>query len=264
MAFMMGNVYSDAMLVDTQLNVILPQDGRRYIWNEPPKTLILLHGLSDNASTWFRKTAIERYAERYNLAVLIPEVQRSWYCDMVYGQRTFTYITEELPALAEKLFHLSVEPKDLLIAGLSMGGYGALKCAFKNPGRFGYCGAFSGAYNMKELFDFSKHNDSPSVLRGLEKDFAASFGTDYLPEDESAVIDMLKNACQTPSTTKLYMVCGMEDFLYPESCKIREACEKLPIDFTYEEWNGIHEWDVWDKAIERMLKLYLGEERKEV
>lgn len=54
MAFFMGTIYSKSMLQDTSFNVILPHDGRRYIWNEPPKTLILLHGLSDSAATWIR------------------------------------------------------------------------------------------------------------------------------------------------------------------------------------------------------------------
>ena len=82
MAYFVGNIYSDCLKQDTQLQVIIPQDEREYACKEDPKLLILLHGLSDNAATWVRKTSIERYAQEYNLAVLMPEVHRSWYYDM--------------------------------------------------------------------------------------------------------------------------------------------------------------------------------------
>ena len=111
MAFFMGTIYSKSMLQDTAFNVILPHDGRRYIWTEPPKTLILLHGLSDSAATWIRRTAIERYAERYNLAVIIPEVQRSWYQDMVYGVRAFHYIRKRFWILLKKCFMFQQKEK---------------------------------------------------------------------------------------------------------------------------------------------------------
>ena len=52
---------------------------------QPQNTLILLHGLSGACDTWNRRTSIERYAQKHNLAVIMPEVQRSWYTDMVYG-----------------------------------------------------------------------------------------------------------------------------------------------------------------------------------
>lgn len=94
MGFFSGNIYSASMRMETQVNVILPQDGRNYTWDQKPKTLILLHGLSDNASTWMRLSSIERYAQMYNLAVVMPEVQRSWYQDNSYGMRMFTYIAD--------------------------------------------------------------------------------------------------------------------------------------------------------------------------
>ena len=261
MAFFMGTIYSKSMLQDTSFNVILPHDGRRYIWNEPPKTLILLHGLSDSAATWIRRTAIERYAERYNLAVIIPEVQRSWYQDMVYGVRAFHYITEEVLDIASKMFHISTKREDVLIAGLSMGGYGALRCALEKPEKFGCCGAFSGAYDLKDMYRMGTGPDGDSVLEGLADDYGAIFvEKKEVPEEVEIpeIISKVKNKSVQP---RVYMMCGTEDFLYKQTCKVRELCEQSLSDFTYEEWPGHHEWDMWDEAIERMLKLFLGEGR---
>ena len=106
---------------------------------QPQNTLILLHGLSGACDTWNRRTSIERYAQKHNLAVIMPEVQRSWYTDMVYGLPYFTFITDELPRLAANTLRVPVDPAHLYVGGLSMGGYGALKCVLTYPERYAGC-----------------------------------------------------------------------------------------------------------------------------
>jgi S-formylglutathione hydrolase FrmB len=261
MASLSGNIYSKSLTMDTRINLFLPQDGRGYRWKEDPKTLILLHGISDDASVWSRKTAVERYAERYNLALVMPEVHRSFYQDMKNGQKYYTYITEELPGLLEKMFSLSLKREDLLIAGLSMGGYGALRCAFDRPARFGYCGAFSGAYDIRTLV-----KDARALAANLG-DFAADvrgiFGEnpEIPPSVEIPVI--LKKAKEGGVTLpKLYLVCGTSDFIYNHTLNVHKELDALGIEHIYEEFEGAsHEWDVWDEAIEKMLKHFLGPER---
>ena len=263
MAYFTGTVYSKCLLQDTSFHVILPQDGRRYIWDTPPKTLILLHGLSDSAATWVRRTAIERYAERYNLAVVIPEVQRSYYHDMVNGIKAFTYITQEVPELAEKMFHLSTKKEDLLIAGLSMGGYGALRCALEAPERFGYCGAFSGCYDLADLYRMAVDPNGDAVLEGLESDYRAVFGEKSEIPENASYEHFIKAAAGRKDLPKIYMMCGTDDFLYGHTCRARQLCAENGIEVDYEEWPGYHEWDMWDEAIERMLKKFLGPGRKD-
>ena len=256
MAFFTGNIYSRALLQDTQLNVILPHDGRTYEGKGKPKTLILLHGLSDNASVWFRKTAIERYAEQYDLMVAMPEVQRSFYTDMKYGHKAYTYISKELPNILSEMFQISTNREDMMIAGLSMGGYGALKCAFENPERFGYCGAFSGAYDMAALQEM-KAGDAP-VVEGFEKDVLAIFGNSKVPKSVEMTRILNKTLENKKQWPKLYFTCGTEDFLYPVNQQIKKWLETQKADMTYEEWAGIHEWGFWDESIERMLKLFFS------
>jgi S-formylglutathione hydrolase FrmB len=261
MAFFTGNIYSKTLMMDTQLNVILPQDGRRYIWEGNPKTLILLHGLTDNAAVWYRKTAIERYAERYDLTVVMPEIQRSWYQDMKYGIRYYAYLTDELPDLLERLFKTSIKRDDLLVAGLSMGGYGALRCAFGRPDRFGFCGAFSGAYDLKGLFDYS--TETAPVFIGIREDLQAIFGENIDIPHSVEVSGILEQAKKTSPLPKLYLMGGTDDFLFHETVKVHELCNQLGIEHTYEAFKAFHEWDVWDEAIEKMLKLFLGDGRKD-
>lgn len=96
-------------------------------------TLYLLHGLSDDDSIWLRRTSIERYVAQMGIAVVMPQVHRSFYTDMAAGGQYWTFISEELPALARSFFPLSAKREDNFVAGLSMGGYGALKLGLRKP-----------------------------------------------------------------------------------------------------------------------------------
>lgn len=53
------------------------------------KTLYVLHGGSDDASLYLRRTRLEEYALERDLAVVMPEVRNSFYCDMVHGKKIF-------------------------------------------------------------------------------------------------------------------------------------------------------------------------------
>ena len=131
-----GSIFSCALGMTTSLRISLPD---RFLIEQESAALpvlYLLHGLSDDHTAWSRRTSVERYAESAGIAVVMPEVQRSFYTDMVYGLRYFTYIAEELPALCRRLFPLSERREDTFIAGNSMGGYGALKAALRFPERF--------------------------------------------------------------------------------------------------------------------------------
>ena len=128
--------YSQMLGMQTEAYIIVPQrstvgeigiDGKKD--NKEYKTLYLLHGLSDDHSIWLRRTSIERYAADYGICVVMPCGGKSFYTDMKYGMKYFSYITEELPCVVEEFLKVSNKREDRCIAGLSMGGYGALKAA---------------------------------------------------------------------------------------------------------------------------------------
>ena len=125
MAFFRGDFTSQVMQMVTTIHVVMPE----YIDKKDTRVLYLLHGLSDNCSNWFRLTSLERYANEYKIAVVVPEVQRSMYTNMKYGLRYFDYVSEELPRFISQMFGVPNDREHRFVAGLSMGGYGALKCA---------------------------------------------------------------------------------------------------------------------------------------
>ena len=104
MAFLDFHFHSDVLGKQVAAYVVLPQEtSASQIGIEGKKTakkfpcLYLLHGLSDDHTIWMRRTAIERYASNYGICVVMPRADKSFYTDMKYGMKYYTYITEELP-----------------------------------------------------------------------------------------------------------------------------------------------------------------------
>ena len=137
MAFLKCTHYAKTLSMNRDFYAVIPENGKA-----PYKTVYLLHGLSDNATCWSRYTSCERYAKANELALIMPDGDRSFYTDMKKGFKYYSYITEELITQCERLFPaLSPKKEDRFIAGLSMGGYGAIKAAlasglFQNALRF--------------------------------------------------------------------------------------------------------------------------------
>ena len=204
------------------------------------KCLYLLHGLSDDHSIWLRRTSIERYAADYGICVVMPCGGRSFYTDMKYGAKYFTYITEELPRVVREFFKVSDKREDTYIAGLSMGGYGALKAALKRPDV--YC-AGAGLSSVADI-------RNPMFCETLVPVFGEGVN---IPNDE----DLLCLATKTNTAIdkpRIYMGVGTEDFLYRDNIKLREHFKTLGYDYTYRESKGVHSWAFWDEYIQYVLQ----------
>lgn len=243
MAQFEGTVYSASLGMMTGIAVSLPAEGREQTDGLP--VLYLLHGLGDNHSCWLRRTAVDRYAEEYGIAVVMPEVQRSFYCDMAHGPAYFTYIADELPQICRRLFRLSAKREDTFIAGNSMGGYGALKAALSRPQRFAAAASFSGHVDMRGR-----------VILDAAEGYAIHGGQ---LQDKDDLFRLAEQAALHPDgCPRLYMACGLSDFLYEDNQKFRRHLQELDLPLSYEEWEGGHTWDFWDTAVPKALRFFKG------
>ena len=240
---------SEALGMQTNINVVIPQkstQGEIGIKNNASgdkyKTLYLLHGLSDDNSIWLRRTSIERYATELGIAVVMPEVARSFYTDMKYGGNYYTFVSQEVPRIAREYLPLSDKREDNFIAGLSMGGYGALKVALKNPDKF--CAA-AGLSSVADIEDYISGNPSVGV---------PIFGEgNIIPESEN--LFCLAEKCNSrEDKPRIYMGEGKQDFMYDANIRLKEKFESLDYNFTYRESDGSHEWGFWDEYIQYVLK----------
>src|SRR6266480_7310999 len=127
-------------------NVVLPPDYRTSSTTRYP-VLYLLHGLTGHYSDWLTKTNVADYAAQYRMIVVMPEGKDGWYTDSatVPNDKYESYILRELIPDVEKHYRTIETRFGRGVAGLSMGGYGALKFGLKSPGTFMFAASLSGA-----------------------------------------------------------------------------------------------------------------------
>ncbi len=258
------NFFSHTLQLNCKMHVLLPepgpgpvdpanvQDPRHPDFAGYP-TLYLLHGLQGNHNDWMRWTSIERYARTLNLAVIMPAVDRSFYCDLASGARYWAYISDEVPALCRAMFKLSPRREDTYVAGLSMGGYGAFKLAFNRPEMFAAAASLSGALRVDARFNI----DSDQVWRDT---MTNAFGDQA--RYTGSINDLMHMATQrakaTDPTPPLYQACGTDDFLYQQNTQFRDHARSLGLDLTYVEHPGYgHTWDYWDMTIQDTLAWFM-------
>lgn len=241
MALLQCEFYSRALNMATSVQVILPDTCPM----SQARVLYLLHGLTDNCTAWTRFTSIERYVRGQNIAVIMPEVQRSWYCDMENGLRYFEYISQELPQQVHRYFGLSLEREKNYIAGLSMGGFGAMKTALTYPERYAGVGSFSGALDLKAILEM--HKDNTQRI----KEVTAILGPDLTVGPENDLKALLRKAATVP---KMYLSCGEEDFLYGVNQDLHRHLLETGVDHRYDHRPGNHSWSFWDQSIQDFLE----------
>jgi len=256
MALIHCDFFSQVLGLATSMCVILPEPPRSEAGMPKSRgehrhpTLYLLHGLSDDHTIWQRRTSIERYVAPLDLAVIMPAVHRSFYTDMAHGYRYWTFISEELPALARWFFPLSDAREDTFVAGLSMGGYGAFKLALSRPDKYAAAASLSGALGIGRLEEPEK------VDQEFRAELELVFGDlQSLPGSDNDLSHLARKTAQSDAAKpRLYQWCGTEDFLYEDNVRFKGLAESLALDLTHEEGPGEHEWGYWDQQIQRVLE----------
>ena len=221
--------------------------------------IYLLHGLGGRFDNWTDKTKVALYAKNYEFIIVTPEGNNGWYTDSgsVPNDKYESYIVQELIPEIDSRFRTLANRENRVIAGLSMGGYGALKFGLKHPDKFVLAGSFSGALGAAS---WTAKGFADNNIRGLIPDSINSvFGADDSPtRADNDIFKMIRE--MTPEKTKtlpmLYVDSGTEDFLV-----IRTNREfgnllfdkKIPHEFRV--LPGAHDWRFWDNSIREFLEV---------
>lgn len=254
MALIQVNFISNSLKRTVPIQVILPVDKILSETKEqkPFKTLYLLHGLFGNYTDWVSNTRIQKWAEDRNLAVVMPSGDNSFYVDLELANNDYgKYIGEELVAITREMFPLSHKREDTFIAGLSMGGFGAIRNGLKYGQIFGYIAGLSSALNMFESPGMCIINED-CVFGDIQKAMKTDKNPRYLMENYT-----LKHK------PKIYMACGTEDSLIHVNRKFKEDLIKNNFDVTYEEGEGKHDWVFWDTYIQHVFDWLPLEDKEE-
>ncbi|UDM80298.1 alpha/beta hydrolase [Vagococcus fluvialis] len=266
MALVQANFISKMLSRTVTFNAIIPLDKISFgeeevVEAKPLKTLYLLHGAFGNYTDYLSGTRIQRWAEEHNLAVIMPSGENQFYVDKPSrGENYGAYVADELVEFTRKMFPLSHKKEDTFIAGLSMGGYGALINGLKYHETFSRIGAFSPGLMID---DIASRSELLSVT-GWSMDFYdnAFGGIDTIKnsdKDYYYLIDQLiENKKEIP---KIYLPIGKDDFLLESVRGFKSFVDKREVPLTYIEDDGGHEWDFWDKYVKNFLEWLPLEEK---
>lgn len=228
MAKIQCNVISYTLMRTVDIDVILPtvtipesMINRGHVhhdYNQKFPVLYLLHGFGNNHAQWCGYTNVELYAEERQIAVVMISGENKKYIDQ--NEDLFAdFIENELQEFITQVFPISTRPEDTFIAGLSMGGFGALYHGLTHPEKYSAIGAFSPAVKME-----GNPIDIFEVLDKCEKDIP------------------------------IYIACGDKDFLYDTNVEFVESLEKKNWTYTWTSVPGYeHEWRFWNICIEKFL-----------
>lgn len=252
------NFFSESLMRTVNFNAIIPIDKRSVDGerlrdkNKPLKTLYLLHGIYGNESDWIANSRIKRLAQKLNLAVIMPAGENKFYSDQrahdLFGQ----YIGSELPEFTRTMFNLSTEREDTYVAGLSMGGAGAIYAGLRYPQTFSHVGALSSGLVIDSYPADNGSYRLPEQRAYFEDVFGPEAAVAGSDRDYRALARALAESGQP--RPEIYMCCGTEDGLLEVNRDYHRFLRELDWPVVYEEGPGAHNWDFWDLYIERFLE----------
>ena len=160
MAHLVMNFESSYLHGNTEISVILPDKPREvspkefYGSEKAYPVLWLFHGSFGDHTDWVRRSNIETYACENDLIVVMPSALNTNYTDWMnfadgYAFKQFFF--RELMPMIYGWFPASPKKEDNFIAGLSMGGEGAMKFALLHPELFAKAAALSSSPRRYDL-----------------------------------------------------------------------------------------------------------------
>ncbi len=233
-----------------ELSVLLPKnyDARKRF-----PVLYLLHGHGGDHTNWTKLTKLTTYVESMPLIIIMPDAENSWYVNSatVEHDRFEDYLVSDLPRYVQQKY--SIDTSKQAIAGLSMGGYGAVMLALKHPTQFRFAGSLSGALSYPR----DMHDTTRPAERSLVPSLRRAFGeTNNGVRAEHDVFHLVRQSSKDP-VPYIYLVIGTADgfrnFL-PANRALGDLLRASGIAYEYHETPGGHNWQYWDREIQPLLK----------
>lgn len=279
MAVMKFNFLSAALGMQTNVTIILPSfsfadvmKGRKdvYVPGMKFQTLYLLHGATGDDSDYVNFSNIVRYADDNKLAVVMPAGYNAFYTDLSGGARYWKYVSEELPLVCRTMFPLSDKREDNFVAGLSMGGFGAMKMGVMKCEDYAAVLCMSGAaINPDKLKDFGKRpgpaSDDGDAMPMINKNDVFGDPDSFKGRKNDAYHYAKLNVEQKKTLPKFFFTVGDKDFALEGVKDAYDYLTGLGYDTYYEPVPGYgHEWDFWDLTLRKAIREWLPIRREAI
>jgi putative tributyrin esterase len=240
-----ASFHSSSLNREMHYRVLLPANYDASAQRFP--TLILLHGLYGDYQNWSTRTSLVKYAWDLHLIIAMPDAGNSWYVNSATdpADQYEDYIVQDFISEIDTHYRTIREGYARAIAGLSMGGYAAVKFSLKYPSLFAYAGGISAALDASGNLD----EIHPEFQVGMRK----AFGEAGNPVRSQNDVFVLLSHTDIKGLPYFYLDCGSDDIFLTVNRKFAGLLQQLKIPYEFHELPGGHAWDYWDAAIERFL-----------
>jgi len=272
MAVIKMNFLSKYLGMQTNLTICLPSFSFRDLINQNTdfykpgmkfQTLYLLHGGAGDDADYLNFTNIARYADDHKIAVVMPCDFNHFYTDNPNGPRYWKFVAQEVPEVCQTLYPLSAAPEDNFVAGLSMGGFGAMKMGILEGERFAAALCMSGAsFNPDKVKAFLRGprpgRSDPDIMPMVALEQVIGDLDQFKGGPHDMYHQARLNVEQGKKLPKFFFSVGDKDFALEG---VKDACEYLSAlgyDTQYDLVPGYgHEWDFWDLTLKKALSSWL-------
>lgn len=238
------NIYSTSNQKRIKAVVIKPagysKKGDRF------PVVYLLHGYSGDYSNWILKVpALKEHASFFNAIIVCPNGENSWYINSPVdaGSNFETFVSNELIKYIDSSYRTIADRKHRAIAGLSMGGHGALMLGLRHKDQFGAAGSMSGALDLEPII--AKYNFKPLIGDTTVTHF------NWREHSVMAMADSI-----SAKDIRIIFDCGNKDIFISENRRLHEKLLSQNVPHDYIERAGAHNWPYWANAVGYQLLFF--------
>lgn len=230
-----------------------PTDLPSEVGNKVKGVITLLHGYSNTPNDWLMMTAACRYAADNGFILVAPDAENSFYTNMAFGPPWYTMLTQLLPAQLNRIFNLPTSRECNFIAGLSMGGYGALRIGLSAPERYAAIGSFSGVVDVAAVAQVAR------AVPDIAPMLTPVLGPELHIPDDADIFKLAEKVSTLPESQRprLFVTCGAQDNdsrrILDQNHNLQKHLETLPLDYRFAQWDGVHEWNFWDRSLAEFI-----------
>ncbi|MCS6967073.1 MAG: alpha/beta hydrolase family protein [Cytophagales bacterium] len=245
---------------EVKYTLYLPPDyntsQRRY------PVLYLLHGYTGTDTDWIQFGEANRTADKAiaegdipPMIIVMPDGRNDWYANDYQGKNRWEdmFIQEMIPFI-DATYRTRAQKEFRALAGLSMGGYGSLHLAAKNPDLFAAVAAFSPAVHTEQEFI---EMSAERYNRAFAPVFGPAEGTARISDHwrKYSVLDLMKTIpAEKLKSVRWYIDCGDDDFLYKGNDALHTTMRDQNIPHEYRVREGAHNWTYWRTYLIEGLK----------
>ena len=231
--------------------ILLPDDydpGTRY------PILYLLHGYNGSCRDWTERTTFEEFIAGWPLIVVMPDAGDSWYVNSATDSSALyeEYLVRDVRLFVENRYN--VDSTRRAIAGLSMGGYGALMLAMRHPDVFRFAGSLSGAIVVPGSLLRPDNVPPRPAIRATQK---AAFGEPTEDRLDRYDLQRLLHTVTPETSPYVYLVTGIQDALVeflPAQRALTNQMRDSGLPYEYHETPGGHSWSFWDREVRPLMQ----------